>query len=42
MFKLYIDAGGTFTESMVLDNEGNLREFKTPTTPRDFSETEEL
>jgi N-methylhydantoinase A len=38
MFKLCIDTGGTFTESMVLDNEGNLREFKTPTTPQDFSE----
>jgi len=38
MFKICIDTGGTFTESMVLDNEGNLHEFKTPTTPSDFSE----
>src|SRR4030042_4513928 len=38
MFKICIDTGGTFTESMVLDNKGNLHEFKTPTTPWDFSE----
>lgn len=42
MFRLCIDAGGTFTESMVFANEINLREFETPTTPRDFTETEEL
>src|SRR4030042_4692536 len=38
MFKICIDTGGTFTESMVLDDKGNLHEFKTPTTPWDFSE----
>jgi N-methylhydantoinase A len=38
MFRICIDTGGTFTESMVLDDEGNLHEFKTPTTPWDFSE----
>jgi N-methylhydantoinase A len=38
MFKICIDTGGTFTESMVLDDEGKLHEFKTPTTPWDFSE----
>lgn len=37
MFKVCIDTGGTFTESIVLDNDGNLNEFKTPTTPDDFS-----
>ncbi len=38
MFKICIDTGGTFTESMVLDGQGKLYEFKTPTTPWDFSE----
>ena len=38
MYKLCVDTGGTFTESIVLDSKGNLREFKTPTTPQDFSE----
>jgi N-methylhydantoinase A len=38
MFRVCIDTGGTFTESMVLDNAGDLHEFKTATTPRDFSE----
>src|SRR4030042_908393 len=38
MFRVCIDTGGTFTESMVLDDEGNLHEFKTATTPQDFSE----
>ena len=38
MFRVCIDTGGTFTESMVLDDEGNLHEFKTATTPLDFSE----
>jgi N-methylhydantoinase A len=38
MFKVCIDIGGTFTESIVLDDKGTLYEFKTATTPRDFSE----
>lgn len=38
MYKLCIDTGGTFTESVVLDSQGEFHEFKTPTTPRDFSE----
>jgi N-methylhydantoinase A len=38
MFKICIDIGGTFTESIVLDNKGILHEFKTATTPLDFSE----
>jgi len=38
MFRVCIDTGGTFTESMVLDDEGSLHEFKSATTPQDFSE----
>ena len=38
MYKLCIDTGGTFTESVVLDTQGGFHEFKTPTTPWDFSE----
>jgi N-methylhydantoinase A len=38
MFRICIDTGGTFTESIVLNSEGNFHEFKTPTTPWDFSE----
>ena len=38
MYKLCIDTGGTFTESVVLDTQGEFHEFKTPTTPWDFSE----
>jgi N-methylhydantoinase A len=38
MFKVCIDIGGTFTESIVLDDKGTFHEFKTATTPRDFSE----
>ncbi len=38
MFRVCIDTGGTFSESIVLDEKGELHEFKTSTTPRDFSE----
>ena len=38
MYRVCIDTGGTFSESMVLDEGGQLHEFKTATTPRDFSE----
>jgi N-methylhydantoinase A len=38
MFRICIDTGGTFTDSIVLDGEGKLHEFKSPTTPWDFSE----
>lgn len=38
MFRVCIDTGGTFTDSMVLDADGRLHEFKSPTTPWDFSE----
>lgn len=37
MFKVCIDTGGTFSESVVLDDKGELHEFKTATTPQDFS-----
>ena len=38
MFKICIDTGGTFTDCIVLDGDGTLQEFKSPTTPWDFSE----
>ncbi len=38
MYRVCIDTGGTFSESMVLDDKGELHEFKTATTPKDFSE----
>ncbi len=38
MFRVCIDTGGTFTDCVVLDNDGNLNEFKSPSTPPDFSE----
>jgi N-methylhydantoinase A len=37
MFKVCIDVGGTFSESVVLDAKGEFHEFKTPTTPQDLS-----
>lgn len=37
MFKICVDTGGTFTEAVVLDERGRYREFKTSTTPSDFS-----
>ena len=37
MYKVCIDTGGTFTDCMVLDEAGNLSEFKSPSTPPDFS-----
>ena len=38
MFKICVDTGGTFTEAVVLDDKSRFAEFKTPTTPTDFSE----
>jgi len=38
MFKACIDTGGTFTDCVILDEKGDLTEFKAPTTPADFSE----
>src|SRR5574341_953432 len=37
MYRICIDVGGTFTDCLVLDEQGNLREFKAPTTPDDPS-----
>ncbi|HEY3522486.1 MAG TPA: hydantoinase/oxoprolinase family protein [Candidatus Limnocylindrales bacterium] len=37
MFKVCIDVGGTFTDCLVLDDAGHLRQFKSPTTPPDPS-----
>lgn len=37
MFRVTIDVGGTFTDCLVLDDEGHLRQFKAPTTPADPS-----
>src|SRR3990172_2650119 len=33
MLKIAIDVGGTFTDCLVLDASGEIREFKSPTTP---------
>jgi N-methylhydantoinase A len=38
LFKLCVDIGGTFTDSVLIDNEGKISEYKVPTTPYDFSE----
>jgi len=38
MFRICVDTGGTFTEAVVLDDKGHFAEFKTPTTPNDFSQ----
>lgn len=37
MYKVCIDVGGTFTDCLVLDDAGHLRQFKSPTTPPDPS-----
>jgi len=38
MYKVCIDIGGTFTDSVLVDSSGNISEYKVPTTPSDFSE----
>ncbi len=38
MYRVCVDTGGTFTDCVVQDGEGRLRQFKAPTTPGDFSE----
>ena len=38
MYKVCIDTGGTFTDCVVLDEQGNKQEFKSPSTPGDFSD----
>lgn len=37
MFKVCIDTGGTFTDCVVLDDQGEHKEYKSPSTPEDFS-----
>ena len=37
MYRICIDVGGTFTDCLVLDPSGALRQFKSPTTPSDAS-----
>ncbi len=37
MFRICVDTGGTFTDCLVLDEEGNLAQFKAPTTPADLA-----
>ena len=33
-----VDVGGTFTDAAVLDESGEVRVFKSPTTPHDWTE----
>ena len=37
MSRICIDVGGTFTDCLVLDSDGNLHQFKAPTTYPDPS-----
>jgi N-methylhydantoinase A/oxoprolinase/acetone carboxylase beta subunit len=37
MYRVSVDVGGTFTDCLVLGEEGELRRFKSPTTPHDPS-----
>jgi N-methylhydantoinase A len=37
MYRICVDVGGTFTDGLVLDEKGELRQFKSPTTPQDPS-----
>jgi len=37
MFRVCVDVGGTFTDCVACDSEGKLSEFKSPSTPDDFS-----
>jgi N-methylhydantoinase A len=38
MFKVCVDIGGTFTDSILIDSESRISEYKVATTPGDFSE----
>jgi N-methylhydantoinase A len=33
-----VDVGGTFTDAAILDEDGSLNVFKSPTTPHDWTE----
>jgi len=37
MYRVSVDVGGTFTDCLVLGEEGELKQFKSPTTPHDPS-----
>ncbi len=37
-YRLGVDVGGTFTDFLLVDDEGKSRVFKTPSTPRDPAE----
>ena len=36
--RLGIDTGGTFTDLAVLDEVGEFKTYKSPTTPKDYAE----
>ncbi|MEE8434359.1 MAG: hydantoinase/oxoprolinase family protein [bacterium] len=38
MIKTTVDVGGTFTDCLVLDEQGEIYDFKSPTTPQDPTE----
>lgn len=38
MYRITIDVGGTFTDCLVMDATGALRQFKSYTTPKDPSQ----
>jgi N-methylhydantoinase A len=38
MYRVCVDIGGTFTDSIIIDEKGNLTEAKVPTTPSDYSQ----
>jgi len=37
MFRVCIDVGGTFTDCVISESEGNFNKYKSPSTPDDFS-----
>lgn len=37
MYRVGIDTGGTFTDGVLVDGSGEIKIFKAPTTPEDFS-----
>ena len=37
-YRIAVDTGGTFTDSIAIDEDGNLKIAKAPTTPADFAE----
>ncbi|KUO74347.1 MAG: hypothetical protein APF81_10190 [Desulfosporosinus sp. BRH_c37] len=38
MYKVCVDIGGTFTDCVVSDDQGNLGQFKAPSTPKNFEQ----